>query len=67
MTKRQNWEPNKMPSVQNDYDGDGKVDIAGWRSSDGRWQIKKSTTGLTRTEFWGIFLFRHITEGSRNF
>lgn len=38
--------------VHNDYDGDGKVDIAVWRS-DGHWYILKSSNGSAREEIWG--------------
>jgi hypothetical protein len=42
--------------VQNDYDGDGKVDIATWRPSGkntGRWSILNSRDGSTRQVTWG--------------
>lgn len=40
--------------VQNDYDGDGKVDIAVWRNSNGNWYIRKSGSGnALRQEAWG--------------
>ncbi|MEP6849434.1 MAG: hypothetical protein ABI999_11305, partial [Acidobacteriota bacterium] len=46
--------------VQNDYDGDGKVDIAVWRPTDsptgtlGHWYIRKSgSSGALRDENWG--------------
>jgi len=41
-------------AVHNDYDGDGKCDIAICRgSASGMWNIKKSTNGTTRPEYRG--------------
>ena len=34
-----------------DFDGDGKVDIAIWRTH--TWLIRQSATATTRTEYWG--------------
>ncbi|HEX8267284.1 MAG TPA: VCBS repeat-containing protein [Pyrinomonadaceae bacterium] len=48
------WELATDKEVHNDYDGDGKVDIAVWRDSTGVWYIRNSSTGLTRTEWWGM-------------
>jgi hypothetical protein len=39
--------------VPNDYDGDGKVDIAIWRNSDGNWWINQSSAGV-RVQSWGM-------------
>lgn len=39
--------------VQNDYGGDGKVDIAVWRDSTGVWYIRNSRDLTTRTVQWG--------------
>lgn len=43
--------------VQNDYDGDGIVDIAVWRDSTGYWYIRQSSLlgqqGELRTVHWG--------------
>lgn len=40
-------------AVANDYDGDGKVDIAVWRNTNGVWYIRKSSDLSTRTTQWG--------------
>ncbi|NOT49284.1 MAG: hypothetical protein HOP17_16275, partial [Acidobacteria bacterium] len=44
-------------AVQNDYDGDGKIDYAVWSPSGpntGRWHIKNSSaTPTERNVFWG--------------
>ena len=38
---------------RDDYDGDGKTDLAVWRPSDGSWHITNSSTSTTRTALWG--------------
>ncbi len=37
----------------NDYDGDGRQDIAVYRRSNGQWSIIQSSNGQSRFEFWG--------------
>ena len=40
--------------VQNDYDGDGKCDIAIWRpATSAVWYIYQSSNAQTRTANWG--------------
>ncbi|MEO7659448.1 MAG: hypothetical protein ABIV48_07525, partial [Pyrinomonadaceae bacterium] len=41
-------------NVQNDYDGDGKTDIAVWRDTEGVFYVKNSQTGAVRTAAWGL-------------
>jgi|GEM_PF-2034465 len=41
-------------SVFNDFDGDGKTDIAVFRADEGRWYIKQSSDGKMRVEQWGL-------------
>lgn len=40
-------------NVQNDYDGDGKTDIAVWRDSEGKYYVLKSTDGGLSVVQWG--------------
>jgi hypothetical protein len=37
-----------------DYDGDGKADIAVWRSSDASWRVRSSSTTSTSVLYWGL-------------
>ncbi len=49
------WGQSGDVPVQNDYDGDGIVDIAVWHAPGcgAVWSIKQSSTGTTRPEYWG--------------
>lgn len=40
--------------VQNDYDGDGKTDLAVWRSTTGAWYTLNSTNFQTQAIGWGV-------------
>jgi hypothetical protein len=43
-----------LKPVQNDYDGDGKTDLAVWdNTTNAVWTIKRSSNGTTRTETFG--------------
>jgi len=47
------WKPSSAAThTANDYDGDGKADVAVFRGSEGRWYIQRSSdNGLTLTTF----------------
>lgn len=40
-------------TVQNDYDGDGKTDLAVWRNTDGKWYVFRSSGGFDVVT-WGV-------------
>jgi hypothetical protein len=40
-------------AVPNDYDGDGKPDVAVWRPSEVMWYIRRSSDGAVQTKQWG--------------
>ena len=40
-------------TVQNDYDGDGKTDVAVWRDTDGTFYVRNSRTGTMSVFQWG--------------
>ncbi|MBK8151321.1 MAG: VCBS repeat-containing protein [Acidobacteria bacterium] len=40
-------------TVSADYDGDGRADIAVYRSGNGRWYLQNSTAGFSTAQ-WGI-------------
>ncbi len=43
----------RLFTSKNDFDGDGRADLAIWRPSEGNWWIAKSTGGTT-TRQWGV-------------
>lgn len=47
------WGLSSDQTVPADYDGDGRVDIAVYRRSEGIWYILQSTTNQMRAEYWG--------------
>lgn len=40
--------------VQNDYDGDGRTELAIWRNTDGRFWIINTLTNVVTTRAWGV-------------
>lgn len=48
------WQEDDDIAIHNDYDGDGRVDIAAWSPHDGKWHILQSSTGTERVEQWGM-------------
>lgn len=47
------WGDNADVTAPADYDGDGKMDKAVWRPSEGNWYIIQSQTNTIRLEGWG--------------
>ena len=48
------WGSAGNTAVHNDYDGDGKTDLAVWNgASSAVWTIKRSSDNTTRTETFG--------------
>ena len=41
-------------TAQNDYDGDGKADLAIWRNSTGQFWVLQSTNGVYTAVQWGL-------------
>ena len=48
------WGSDADKPVRGDYDGDGKLDAAVFRPSNGVWYIRNSSDGSVRYENWGI-------------
>lgn len=48
------WGVNGDKPVNGDFDGDGKLDAAVFRPSDGNWYIRQSSNGAFRVEQWGL-------------
>ncbi len=40
-------------AIKNDFDGDGKADLAVWRGNESKWLIINSSDGILRTVLWG--------------
>ncbi|HMV51196.1 MAG TPA: FG-GAP-like repeat-containing protein, partial [Blastocatellia bacterium] len=40
-------------AIKNDFDGDGKSDLAVWRGNESKWLIINSSDGVLRTVLWG--------------
>jgi hypothetical protein len=41
-------------AVQNDYDGDGKTDVAMWRETDDNFYVLRSSDGQFQVTTWGL-------------
>ncbi len=43
-----------IPSCDKDFDGDGKVDLTVFETTTGNWNVRESSSGLTRTYAFGL-------------
>jgi uncharacterized delta-60 repeat protein len=51
---RLNWGTAGDEALRGDYDGDGRMDAAVFRPSDGIWHIRQSSNNQPRYERWGL-------------
>jgi len=49
-----NWGVGGDTPMRGDYDGDGKLDAAVFRSGDNTWYIRQSSNGEARYDKWGV-------------